>query len=250
MRVNESKSISQRFRPILLLLFVIMAFVIGALYQKVQNLERTFGKVALTSQSPSPAPTAQAPQSGKLTADQAAKIPPVTDSDHIRGSTNPKVYLIEYSDFYCSYCKSFHSTAKQIIDNYDSVAWIFRQFPLDQLHPNARAVAEISECVSSLGGNNAFWKFADAVYKNQPADDKAAITLAVNQGINRTSLEKCYSDKDFVTVVEDQMQGGIKAGVTGTPGNYIVNEKGEAWKIPGAIPYTNLEPIIKTALGQ
>jgi protein-disulfide isomerase len=102
--------------------------------------------------------------SGKMTGDQVAKIPEVTDADYARGSSNPTVYLIEYSDFQCPYCKSFHPTAQQVIDTYDNVAWVYRHFPLDAIHPLARPSAEASECVAELGGDDAFWKFADEIF--------------------------------------------------------------------------------------
>lgn len=101
----------------------------------------------------------------KLSADAAAQIPPVSDQDHVRGNRGAKVLLIEYSDFECPFCSNFHATAQQIIDEYgDDVAWIYRHYPLDQLHPNARPAAIASECVTEIGGDEAFWKFADEAF--------------------------------------------------------------------------------------
>ena len=101
----------------------------------------------------------------KLSADQAAKLPGLKDQDHVRGNRNAEVLLIEYSDFQCPYCQQFHPTTLQILDEYkDQVAHVYRHFPLDQIHPYARPAAEASECIKELGGEDAFWKFADKAF--------------------------------------------------------------------------------------
>jgi protein-disulfide isomerase len=102
---------------------------------------------------------------GKLTAEQIARIPKVSAADHVRGSRSAQVFLIEYSDFQCSFCARFHPTAKQLVDEYQNVAWVYRHFPLDAIHPLARPTAEASECVAELGGNDAFWEFTDAIFE-------------------------------------------------------------------------------------
>lgn len=85
--------------------------------------------------------------------------------DHIRGSTNAKVAVIEYSDFECPFCHRVHPTYQQIMETYgDDVLWVYRHFPLS-FHPNAMPFAVASECVNKIGGSDAFWKFADEVMK-------------------------------------------------------------------------------------
>lgn len=91
-------------------------------------------------------------------------VAPVTEIDHISGNAQAKLALIEYSDYECPYCQRFHPTAKQLIDNNSDVMWVFRHFPLDNIHKNARPLAIASECIAKLAGNDGFWKFTDAVY--------------------------------------------------------------------------------------
>lgn len=98
----------------------------------------------------------------------AAPIPvdPVAGSDYVRGNRNARIAMIEYSDLQCPFCKQFHPTAQRVIDEYKGqVLWVYRHFPLDQLHPIARKAAEGSECVGELAGENGFWKYVDAVFK-------------------------------------------------------------------------------------
>jgi protein-disulfide isomerase len=98
---------------------------------------------------------------------------PVTDKDHIKGDISAPVKIVEYSDLECPFCKRFHTTMQDVVKSYDGkVAWVFRQFPLAQLHPKAVKEAEAAECVASLGGNAAFWKFIDKVEEVTPGNNK------------------------------------------------------------------------------
>jgi len=244
---TSSDSLS-RFTPILVVAIVAMAFAVGALWQKVQHLENggtTAAKATPTAAVPN------APTSGKLTADLAKAIPEVTDTDHIRGNRDAKAILIEYSDYYCPFCANFHTTAKEAVDEYgQDLAWVYRHFPLDTLHPNARAVAEIAECVAEAAGEETFWKFTDKVYEGAPATTDAALDLAGEVGADRASVESCFDEGKFKDKVENQYQDGVTAGVNGTPGNFIVNQAGDAWKLPGAVPFANLSSTIDEALGK
>ena len=97
----------------------------------------------------------------------AINVKPVTSADHILGNPQAPVKVIEFSDLECPFCKRFHPTMKQIIEEYgkDSrVAWVYRHFPLDSLHSRARKEAEASECAAELGGNEKFWAYIDPLF--------------------------------------------------------------------------------------
>lgn len=244
-------SFYDRVAPVLLIVVIALAFAVGVLWQKVESVSggsgttNTAGTAANNNNAAAPAQ----PTSGKLTADQASKIPPVSDSDHVRGGKNPQVYLIEYSDFQCPYCAAFDPTAKQALSDYgDKFAWVYRHFPLDTIHPNARPAANASECIFALSGQDAFWKFADEVFADQ--DNKLAdlSATAVGLGVNKASFDSCFSAKKYESIIDGDYQQGLTAGVTGTPGNFIMNSKGEVWELPGAVPYTTLKQTIDEAL--
>ncbi len=101
----------------------------------------------------------------KLTGTKELKVPAVTAQDHVFGDiTKAKVYVIEYSDLQCPFCKQFNPGVQKLVADYQGqVAWIYRHFPLESIHDNARPLAEASECVAKIGGNDAFWKFEFAV---------------------------------------------------------------------------------------
>ncbi|KKS31423.1 hypothetical protein A2380_03495 [candidate division WWE3 bacterium RIFOXYB1_FULL_43_24] len=88
----------------------------------------------------------------------------LNDADYVRGDKSARVLLFEYSDYDCPFCKQVHPTLQTLLDdNAGKVAWIYRQFPLDQLHPTARSKSEAALCAGKIGGNDAFWAFSDAL---------------------------------------------------------------------------------------
>jgi protein-disulfide isomerase len=95
----------------------------------------------------------------------ANEMRPVSADDHIIGDVNAEIIIVEYSDLDCPFCKVFHNTMHQVVNQSEGkVAWVYRHYPIPQLHPNAPLKAEESECAWELGGNDAFWKYADKVF--------------------------------------------------------------------------------------
>jgi len=245
------KTLVDKLVPVLLVGSLVLAFAVGILWERVNNLEKgkTSGSTAGTGGTqPSAQVNPQVPTQGKLSADQVKKIPEVNNDDHIQGDKNAQITLIEYSDFQCPFCSRFHPTTKQILDEYKGkVRLVYRHFPLDQLHPQARPAALASECIADIGGESAFWKFADNVFADQTKlSDIPA--LAVSAGVNKAAFQSCFDANKFKDRVESDYQGGISAGVTGTPGTFIINSKGEAWLIPGALPFEQIKTTIEEAL--
>lgn len=106
----------------------------------------------------------EAKQTAADTEDEALNsVTPVTANDHIKGDISAPIVIIEYSDFDCPFCVRFGGTMKSVVAKYPGteVAWVYRHFPLEQLHPNAKAIAVASECVAKLEGNGAFWTFTE-----------------------------------------------------------------------------------------
>lgn len=245
----RSGGLLEKLVPILLLVAIVMAFVVGMLWQKVSLLQKGGINTGTTGQQAAGDDAPPTDPSGKLTADQVKTVPPVTDKDHIIGDKNAKVVLIEYSDLQCPFCAQFHPTAKQVMDEYKGqVAWVFRHFPLEQIHPKALPAAIASECVYDQGGNGAFWKFIDSIYADQTtALDKLA-DLAVQAGVNKGKFQSCVDKGDVKDRVTEQSQKGAAAGVNGTPANFIINQKGDGWLIPGALPFASIKTTIDEAL--
>lgn len=93
------------------------------------------------------------------------QIRPVTSTDHIVGNLNAKIVIVEYSDLDCPFCKVFHNTMHQVVKrNNGDVAWVYRHYPISQLHPNAFKKAEETECAWEQKGNKAFWEYTDKIF--------------------------------------------------------------------------------------
>jgi protein-disulfide isomerase len=241
-----NKSILERLAPLLIILVVGLSFSVGFLWQRITSLEKGI-KIGNN-------PTATTmPDDGRLTSDQANKLAPVSDSDHVTGSRDAQVFLILYADMECPYCKTFHPIAKQAVESFgNQVAFVYRHFPLDTLHTKARTEAQGAECAASLAGNDAFWAYLDKVYAVTPSNNMLDMTLlpqiAGQVGVDKTKFNACLGSEATISAVEDDYQSGVAAGVTGTPANFVINKKGEVWSLPGAIPLTSLKEAIQKAL--
>ena len=174
--------------------------------------------------------------SGKtVTKDQVAvtqpeiKIASITADDHILGNPEAKIKLIEFSDTECPYCKQFHVSLHKIIDTYGkdgTVAWVYRHFPIDRLHKKARKEAEASECAADQGGNDAFWKYIDEVYKrttsNDELDPAELPKIASEQGLNVTAFNTCLSSGKFSAKINEQIKDANASGGNGTPYSVLI----------------------------
>lgn len=185
----------------------------------------------------------------------ARNVPPPAKDDHVYGNPDAPVTLIEYSDFECPYCKLFHGTTKELVDRSDGkVDLVYRHFPLDMHNPGAEKEAEASECVAELGGNDAFWKFADAIYSRTHSNGKGfplenLAPLAVELGLNRDDFSRCFDSGRMATRIRRDIDSGAKAGVQGTPGNILRNNRsGEVIAISGAQPYERLNEAVQKLL--
>lgn len=88
------------------------------------------------------------------------------ENDHYKGSENPSITLIEYSDLECPYCAAVHGTLESLVANHSELTWVYRHFPLS-FHEQAMPAAIASECVAEESGNEAFWTFATEIFENQ-----------------------------------------------------------------------------------
>lgn len=181
-------------------------------------------------------------------------VEPLRAEDHVRGDRNARILLFEYSDLECPFCKRFHPIAQQIVDTYKGqVAWVYRHFPLDQIHRKADKEAESLECANELGGEDGFWKLTDKIFEVTPSNDGLNLEdlpkLAGEVGLNQSAFKTCLDSSKYADHVEADYQGGIKAGITGTPGNILLDTKTKKTKlIPGALPFEQFKQTIDNML--
>lgn len=199
---------------------------------------------------PAGQPTGAAQQQASAAPQPAAKVPPVTRTDHVRGNPRARISIIEYSDFQCPFCKRNHPTMKQILATYgDDVNWVYRHFPLTSIHPNAQKAAEASECAADQGGNDAFWAYTDALFALDQLSPDAYPKIAKDLKLNVKTFNDCLASGKFAKAIGDQASDGAAAGVQGTPSNFIVvNKTGESQTVDGAQPFDNFKSIIDQKL--
>ncbi len=207
------------------------------------------GTVAVANAQPSAAaPTVK-------TKAPTGEVPEVTDADHIRGDKNAPVTFVEYSDFECPFCKKFAPTVDQILEEYDGdVRVVYRHYPLS-FHANAQKEAEASECANELGGNDAFWQYHDAIFERGEAGGTGfaltdLVPLAEELGLNGTKFKECLDSGKYAQHVKDDTAGGAAAGVTGTPGSFIIDTNGDAELVSGALPFAQIKTLLDAALAK
>ncbi|MBP9855740.1 MAG: thioredoxin domain-containing protein [Candidatus Pacebacteria bacterium] len=184
-------------------------------------------------------------------------IRPVSAADHIRGNINAPVIVVEYSDLECPFCKQFHNSMNQVMAAYGTstqIAWVYRHFPLDNLHAKARGEAIATECAAKLGGNDGFWQYLDKVFAVTPSNDglDASLlpTLAAEVGLNRAAFEACLAKNDFDAVVQADIDDATKNGATGTPFPVIISADGTQTALGGALPYPQLKALLEAELAK
>ena len=182
-------------------------------------------------------------------------VPPVTEKDRIIGSRNAPIVIVEYSDIECPFCKVFHQTMKQIVSDYNGqVSWVYRHFPIAQLHSKAVPEAEATECAYELGGNQTFWNYLDKLFEttnsNNSLDLSLMPALAAEVGLNEASFRQCLESGRHNAFVTASVEEAVKAGARGTPYSVIITQNGQKVVINGAEPVTMVKTKIDALLEQ
>jgi protein-disulfide isomerase len=170
----------------------------------------------------------------------AKNISPVTEGDHIRGSINAPIKIVEYSDMECPFCIRLHATLAQIVKEYpNDVAWVYRHMPLSS-HPKAMTEAIATECVAELGGEDKFWLYLDKIYANAVGNNRMDLSLlpkyAAEFGIDTTKFNTCLIEAKYAEKINKTVKEGFDAGAEGTPFTVIITSTGEHLPIAGAQP--------------
>lgn len=169
-----------------------------------------------------------------------------TENDHIRGNKNAKISIVEYSDFQCPFCGRFHETMAQVMDKYgDDVNWVYRHFPLESIHPQARLAAVGSECAAEQGK---FWEFADAAFENQQSLSGGLDIVATAAGVKNAAFDTCVNSGKYDDVVSADSRDAQAAGGRGTPYSIIVTEDGKMIPINGAQPFSQVDATLAQLL--
>lgn len=156
--------------------------------------------------------------------------PPVSNKDNIYGSTNAVIELVEYGDYQCPYCGQAYPIVKIIQERFgDDLKFVFRNFPLSEIHPQAKMAAIASEAAGKQGK---FWEMHDTIFENQKRlHQSALIEYAKLIGLNHEKFATDLENYELIEKVEADFESGIRSGVNATPTFFINGEKyNGSWK--------------------
>jgi protein-disulfide isomerase len=141
------------------------------------------------------------------------------DAARLRGDPKAPVMIVEFSDFQCPYCHQVEPTLKQLLSKYpDKVSLAYRDFPLAQLHPQAELAAEASRCAGEQGK---FWEYHDQLYTASNLERTALLDYARGLKLDDKQFGSCLTSEKYKAEIDEDIQEGKKAGVSGTPGFFI-----------------------------
>jgi len=201
---------------------------------------------------PAPTPT-QAPT-------QPNAIPRIAISlgdSPVEGNSNAPVTMVEFSDFQCPFCGQFYSqTLPQVAQNYinsGKVKLVYKNMPLDNLHPNARAAALAAECANEQGK---FWEYHNKLFGGQAswaslgrADaSKTFKQYAADLGLDTNNFNSCLDSAKYSDKVNKDYQDGTSYGVEGTPTFFIGSDKKGYTKLVGAQPFSSFQQEIDSEI--
>jgi protein-disulfide isomerase len=143
--------------------------------------------------------------------------------DHTRGPLDAPLTLIEYGDYQCPYCAQAHETVQALIQQFgDRLCYIYRNFPLTEIHENAEHAAEAAEAAAAHGK---FWEMHDALFENQDAlDDESLAEYTRNLQLDPEEILQEIESGKHARRIKADFESGVKNGVNGTP-TFFVNGK-------------------------
>jgi len=208
---------------------------------------------AVEAKAPAPQP-AQAPP--RSTAPQIFQV--LLEDDPFKGNPNAPVTVVEFSDFQCPFCSRFFTQTLPLLEeNYidtGKIKLVYKDLPLDNLHPNARPAHIAAECADEQG---MFWEYHDVLFEKQSEWQRLSssdlqttlIQYADDFGLQTASFEACLSSPEMADEVNADFLQAAQYGATGTPTFFIGNEKNGFIKLVGAQPYAAFQAAIDAQLG-
>jgi protein-disulfide isomerase len=149
---------------------------------------------------------------------------PVTSKDHIQGEENAPAILVEYGDYECPHCGHAYPIVKKVQKHFGKkLAFVFRNFPLNEIHPHAEAAAEAAEFAGSQGK---YWEMHDGIFENQTSLSLPMLMeLAESVGLPQKGLQDSLTSREFAQHVKSDFIGGARSGVNGTPTFFLNGER-------------------------
>ena len=174
---------------------------------------------------------------------QVERLKIEVDNDPYLGPEQAPVTIIEFSDFECSYCVRFYrDTLAPLLQEYpNDIKFVYLDFPLTSIHPNAKPAAEAAQCAFA---QEKFWEFHNRLFDNQTMlSDALYLEIASDIGLDMAAFDRCYRSSVFTEEIADDFESGRSLGVTGTP-TFFINGR----PLVGAQPFRVFKAVIEEEL--
>ena len=167
---------------------------------------------------------------------------PVSSDDHIQGDEHAEITLVEYGDYQCPQCGRAYPVVKRVQKQFGKrLRFVFRNFPLGQIHQYAEDAAAAGEFAAIHGK---FWEMHDGIYENQERlDQDLLLELAKSLKLSEPALKNALESGEYTPKIKADFSGGVRSGVNGTP-TFFINGR----RYDGPVEYENLVAGINAAL--
>jgi protein-disulfide isomerase len=167
----------------------------------------------------------------------------VNADDHIQGNSTAECSLVEYGDYECPHCGSAYPIVKRVQKHFGKrLSFVFRNFPLTQIHPWAEPAAEVAEFA---GAHGKFWEMHDLIFENQESlGETLFLNLAEKLDLSTSQLQAAIASQTYRARVRADFSGGARSGVNGTPTFFINGQRHN-----GPFDFDSLSEAIELALG-
>jgi protein-disulfide isomerase len=168
--------------------------------------------------------------------------PQVTADDHVRGPADAPVTVLEYGDYECPYCRGAFRDVHLLLDRYpDAIRFVFRNFPIPQLHPHAEQAAEAAEAAAAQGK---FWEMYELLLQPYAELDTESLAgYARSLGLDVDRFRADLASHAYAERIDRDVQEGLRNGVNATPKFYVDGDR-----IDGKVPLENVEDAVRAAV--
>jgi protein-disulfide isomerase len=169
-------------------------------------------------------------------------MPEIAPGDHVLGPAAAPVTVVEYGDYECPFCRGAYRDVHRMLDLYpDSIRFVFRNFPIQQLHPHAEQAAEAAEAAAAQGK---FWEMYELLLRpSSRLDLDSLVALARDLGLDTDRFRREVTGRAYAARIEGDIREGVRNGVNATPKFYVDGER-----IDGKFPLEGLEDAIRASV--
>ena len=169
-------------------------------------------------------------------------IPEISDDDHVLGPADAPVTALEYGDYECPYCRGAARDVHRMLDLYPgSIRFVFRNFPIPQLHPHAEQAAEAAEAAAAQGK---FWKMYELLLRpSSRLDLDSLLSYARGLSLDTDQFRAEVTGRAYAAKIDCDIREGVRNGVNATPKFYV-----DGNRIDGKFPLEGLEDAIRASV--